>query len=73
MISLAKGETKRFDSLLSEYKNNKDLTKYRLYLDTLKKVLGEKSKTVITNKVLPHIPLNNKVFDVPITNTPNVK
>ncbi|MDX1917089.1 MAG: FtsH protease activity modulator HflK [Rickettsiaceae bacterium] len=59
-ISKAEGDSKRFVAIYSQYVNQKELTKNRLYLDSVEKILGESSKIIITNSVLPHLPLDKK-------------
>ena len=62
-IKIADGEAKRFLSVYEEYKQEKDVTKRRLYLDVMKEVLQGMDKILIDNSkggsgVLPYLPLN---------------
>lgn len=62
-IAEATGQSQRFDKIYEEYKKAPDVTRERLYLETLEKVLGTNSKIIIDNKasgqgVLPYLPLN---------------
>ncbi|MEA2067111.1 MAG: FtsH protease activity modulator HflK [Thermotogota bacterium] len=45
----AQGESSRFTSILEEYINAPRVTKTRLYLETVDKVLGESEKIITTN------------------------
>ncbi|MGC9383113.1 MAG: FtsH protease activity modulator HflK [Kosmotogaceae bacterium] len=45
----AQGESSRFTSILKEYRNAPRVTKTRLYLETVDKVLGESEKIITTN------------------------
>jgi membrane protease subunit HflK len=45
----AQGESSRFTSILKEYINAPRVTKTRLYLETVDKVLGESEKIITTN------------------------
>jgi membrane protease subunit HflK len=38
-INRAKGDAKRFDSILTQYKKSKDVTRSRIYLETMREVL----------------------------------
>jgi modulator of FtsH protease HflK len=60
-VSRAKGDVHRFLAILSEYSKAKDVTKTRLYLETMEDILPGISKVVVdpkaTNGVLPYLPL----------------
>ncbi|MFH1741682.1 MAG: FtsH protease activity modulator HflK [bacterium] len=45
-IAQAKGEVEKFDRILREYQSAKDVTKIRLYLETIEKVLSGKKKII---------------------------
>lgn len=45
----AKGEAERFTKLLPEFKNNPQLLKERLYLETMEKVMAETPKVLLDN------------------------
>jgi membrane protease subunit HflK len=45
--SLAEGEAKRFLSVLAEYRKAPEVTRQRLYLDTMESVLGSASKVLM--------------------------
>lgn len=46
-IARAKGEVERFSSILREYQNATEVTRTRLYLETLEKVLAGKPKVIL--------------------------
>lgn len=61
-ILRAKGDAAKFESVLAEYEKAKDVTRTRLHLETIERVLGSvKSKVVIDDAVgegaLPVLPL----------------
>ncbi len=47
VVSRAEGETKRFTDLLAEYKKAPEVTRERLYLDTMQEVLSANSKVLV--------------------------
>ena len=47
-VNKARGEADRFNGLLREYERNRDVTKTRLYLETMERVL-QKTKVVIVD------------------------
>ncbi len=49
-IAKAEGETAQFNALLQEYKSSKKITKKRLYLETMEKVLPGIRKVIIDDK-----------------------
>lgn len=61
-VSKAKGDAARFDSIYEAYKQGEDVTKQRLYLETMEEVLKNAQKIVIDNNgkqgVVPYLPLN---------------
>jgi len=61
-IKQAQGDVALFESMLREYRKAKDVTRKRLYLETMEKVLANSRKFVISDKaegVLPLLPLQN--------------
>jgi membrane protease subunit HflK len=61
-IAQAKGEAARFLSIYEEYKNAKDVTRQRLFLETMEDVLSKTNKVVIEggqggSGVVPYLPL----------------
>lgn len=55
VISRAEGDAQRFKAILKEYNNAKQVTKDRMYLETVEEVLKGATKTVIGTDVLPHM------------------
>jgi len=57
----AQGEAARFISVYDQYKKAPDVTRRRIYLDTMSQVLGGMNKVIVDNKggsgVLPYLPL----------------
>ena len=49
-IAKAKGEVERFSAMLSEYENAPQVTRQRLYLETLEKVLVGKPKVIVDSE-----------------------
>lgn len=59
-IAEATGEAERFKALATEYRKAPEVTKKRLYLETMEKVLPDVQKVIIekgTTNVLPYLPL----------------
>lgn len=62
-IRQAQGESARFLSVLEEYRKAKDVTKKRLYLETMEEILSrpEVQKTIISSessqRIFPYLPL----------------
>ena len=60
-VAGAEGEAARFNSIYDEYKNAKDVTKRRMYLETMEKVLRNTNKVVVDGQagsgVVPYLPL----------------
>jgi len=61
VVARSQGDANRFNSILNSYKNNEDVTKDRIYLETLEEILQNASKVIIDTKegsgVLPYLPL----------------
>jgi membrane protease subunit HflK len=61
-VAQATGETSRFTSIYEQYKKAPDVTRERMYLETMEKVLGGADKIIIDGKdgagVVPYLPLN---------------
>lgn len=47
VVAKAEGESERFTKLLSEYNKAPEVTRERLYIDTLEEVLGSNSKVIV--------------------------
>jgi len=61
----ATGEVSRFNAIYDQYKNAKQVTKQRLYLETMGKILSDVDKVILdknTEKsVLPYLPLSSTI------------
>jgi membrane protease subunit HflK len=63
-VAEAKGQTARFIKVYDEYKKAPDVTRQRLYLETMERVLGGTEKYIIDSGgsggggVVPYLPLN---------------
>jgi len=65
-VNGAIGEASRFEAVLNEYRNAPDVTRKRLYLETMEKVFGDVDKIILENNtggdggqgVVPYLPLN---------------
>ena len=61
VVARSEGDANRFNSILKSYKKNEDVTKNRIYLETLEEVLQNANKVIIDTKqgsgVLPYLPL----------------
>mgnify|MGYP001223509694 CR=1 FL=1 len=61
VIAIADGASQRFISVYNEYKVAKEVTRRRIYLETMEKVMQNMDKVIIDNKngsgVLPYLPL----------------
>ncbi|SEO79530.1 protease FtsH subunit HflK [Salinihabitans flavidus] len=67
VVNEARGDASRFTSVLAEYSNAPEVTRKRLYLETMEQVLGDIDKTILDesivggeggNNVVPYLPLN---------------
>jgi len=63
VVERAKGEASRFESILTAYKLAPEVTRKRLYMDTMESVLSRADKIIIdgavAGSVLPYLPLNS--------------
>ncbi len=60
VVAAAEGEASRFTAIYNEYKNAKQVTQERMYLETMEKVLADIDKVIIDKKaggVVPYLPL----------------
>lgn len=75
VVSKSQGEAARFMSVYNEYKNAQDVTRQRIYLETMEEVLGGMNKVIIDNKassnVLPYLPLPEIKHKEPSSETTN--
>jgi membrane protease subunit HflK len=64
VVNDAVGEASRFVAVMEEYKAAPEVTRKRLYLETMEKVLGDVDKIILENNesggqgVVPYLPLN---------------
>ncbi len=72
-VRQAQGDAARFLSMLKEYRSAKDITRKRLYLETLQEVLSNVKEVVISREVagksLPLLPLGDIGAGIPLTET----
>ncbi len=70
VVARAEGETSRFLNLLTEYRKAPDVTRERMYLDTIQKVLSSSSKVLVDveggNNLL-YLPLDKLTQQGPLT------
>jgi len=63
-IIQAQGDVSRFLQVLEEYKKARDVTKTRLYIETMEEILPPMNKIIVEGSVgrniLPHLPLDKK-------------
>jgi modulator of FtsH protease HflK len=62
IVAEAKGEAQRFESVYAEYAKAKDVTRERLYLETMEKVIGNSNRIIMDPSkggqgVVPYLPL----------------
>ncbi len=60
VIAEAQGQASRFSAIYKEYKESKDVTKKRMYLETMEEILQGMNKIIIDKNgggVLPYLPL----------------
>ncbi|MCA0273001.1 MAG: FtsH protease activity modulator HflK [Proteobacteria bacterium] len=63
VVNQAEGEASRFSAVLGEYQKAPEVTRKRLYLETMEEVLGRVDKVIIDESasgqgVVPYLPLN---------------
>ena len=63
-ILRAQGEADRFESILAEYRDNEEVTRARLYIETLEEILPRMDKVIMeegqTDRVLPYLPVGRR-------------
>jgi membrane protease subunit HflK len=62
IVSRAEGDASRFEQIYTAYLQNKDVTRQRIYLETLEEIFGNVNKIIIDQNsagagVLPYLPL----------------
>jgi len=64
-VAEAKGQSSRFSQVYEQYKKAPDVTRQRIYLETMERVLGGTDKTIIDTGgqsgpgVVPYLPLQS--------------
>jgi membrane protease subunit HflK len=62
VVNEAEGEASRFSAVLNEYLKAPEVTRKRLYLETMEEVLGRVDKIILDDQagqgVVPYLPLN---------------
>lgn len=61
VIARAQGEASRFTAVYNEFKQAKDITRKRIYLETMEEIMQGMSKLIVDGKgqnVVPYLPLN---------------
>jgi membrane protease subunit HflK len=79
VVQEATGESERFNAVYAEYVNAPEVTRKRLYLETMEQVLGGSEKVLIENGadgsgVVPYLPLpelRSRATSTPTTTTGN--
>jgi membrane protease subunit HflK len=67
-VDRAQGDAQRFNAMYESYLGAKDVTKERMYIETMEDVLGNAQKTIIDGKagsVLPYLPLGDMTAQKP--------
>jgi membrane protease subunit HflK len=61
-VLLAQGKAKRFEQMYAEYRNAEDITRTRIYIETMEQILPRMNKVVTDENVgqnfLPFLPIN---------------
>ena len=60
VVAQADGDAERFNATYESYLTGKDVTKQRIYLETMEEVLGNAQKIILDDKgsTVPYLPLN---------------
>jgi membrane protease subunit HflK len=62
VIARANGDAERFNAIYAQYVGGKDVTRTRMYLETMEEVLKNAEKIIVDDKssggVVPYLPLN---------------
>ncbi|KAB1087024.1 FtsH protease activity modulator HflK [Neorhizobium galegae] len=63
VVNEAQGEAQRFVSIYNEYANAPEVTRRRIFLETMETVLKNSRKIILDNKdgVVPYLPLNEMI------------
>jgi membrane protease subunit HflK len=69
VVAEAEGESQRFLSVLQEYEQSQDVTRKRLFLETLEKILAKSNKIILEDSggsgVVPYLPLDQLMRNRP--------
>ncbi len=73
-IARASGDADRFNSVLSAYQSGQDVTKERMYIETMESVLKNAQKIIMDDQggksgVVPYLPLNELTRTAPAAGT----
>ncbi len=72
-VARSNGDAERFNSVLKAYQSGKDVTRERIFIETMENVLGNAKKIIMDNKssqgVVPYLPLNQ--LNAPQKSAPN--
>lgn len=73
MIAEAKGEAARFEKVLQEYQKAPDVTRKRIFIDTMQDVLSNADKIIVDRDggVVPYLPLSELQKRAPAPSTPS--
>ncbi len=73
VIARATGDADRFNSVLTAYQSGQDVTKERMYIETMESVLQNAQKIILDDKggkgVVPYLPLNELSRTAPAAGT----
>jgi membrane protease subunit HflK len=62
IVAKAQGEAARFNAIYAGYIDGKDVTRHRLYIETMEEVMGKAQKIIVDRSasggVVPYLPLN---------------
>lgn len=73
VIAEAKGEADRFEKVLQEYQKAPDVTRKRIFIETMQEVFSNTDKIIIDEKsggVVPYLPLSELQKRLPATSAP---
>jgi membrane protease subunit HflK len=73
VIAEAKGEADRFEKVLQEYQKAPDVTRKRIFIETMQEVFSNTDKIIIDEKsggVVPYLPLSELQKRLPPTSAP---
>jgi membrane protease subunit HflK len=69
VVERANGDAKRFNSVLNAYKTGQDVTKTRMYLETMENILSNSDKMILDqdgkgNNIVPYLSLDSKNSEI---------